>query len=49
MVIQKNEAVLIPLELAGFMVHFKHRILTPDEIESLKQYCLTQTDTPWNP
>jgi hypothetical protein len=32
-----NEPVLIPLEHTGCMVHFKHRIPTTDEIESLKQ------------
>jgi hypothetical protein len=31
------------------MIHFKHRLPTPEEINSLKQYCLTQGDTPWNP
>jgi hypothetical protein len=33
MVVQKdNEAVLIPLELAGCIVHFKLRNPNPDEI-----------------
>jgi hypothetical protein len=41
-----NAAVLIPLELAGCMLHFKHHIPTSDEIESLKQYCLTQDEIP---
>jgi hypothetical protein len=36
------------LELAGCMIHFKHRLPTAEEINSLKQYCLTQGDTPWN-
>jgi hypothetical protein len=50
MVIQKdNEAVLIPLELTGCIVHFKLRTPNPDEIKSLNQYCLTQDDTPWRP
>jgi hypothetical protein len=31
------------------MIHFKHRLPTTEEINSLKQYCLTQGDTPWNP
>jgi hypothetical protein len=31
------------------MIHFKHRLPTTEEIDSLKQYCLTQGDTPWNP
>jgi hypothetical protein len=30
------------------MIHFKHRLPTTEEINSLKQYCLTQGDTPWN-
>jgi hypothetical protein len=31
------------------MIHCKHQIPTIEEINSLKQYCLTQGDTPWNP
>jgi hypothetical protein len=31
------------------MIYFKHRLPTTEEINSLKQYCLTQGDTPWNP
>jgi hypothetical protein len=31
------------------MVHFKHRLPTAEEIASLKQYCITQGDVPWNP
>jgi hypothetical protein len=31
------------------MIHFKHRLPTTEVISSLKQYCLTQGDTPWNP
>jgi hypothetical protein len=31
------------------MIHFKHRLPTTEEINSLKKYCLTQCDTPWNP
>jgi hypothetical protein len=30
------------------MVHFKHRLPTKDEFTSIKQYCLTQGDTPLN-
>ena len=49
MVIQDDDdSIVIPLELAGCMTHFKHRLPTPEEIESIKQYCLTQGDTPWN-
>jgi hypothetical protein len=40
--------ITIPLELAGCMVHFKHRLPTKEEFTSLWQYCLTQGDTPWN-
>jgi hypothetical protein len=31
------------------MINFKHRLPSTEEINSLKQYCLTQGDTPWNP
>jgi hypothetical protein len=44
-----GSALVIPLELAECMIHFKHRLPTTDEINSLKQYCLTQGDTAWNP
>jgi hypothetical protein len=40
--------LVITLELAGCMIHFKHRLQTTEQINSLKQYCLTQGDTPWN-
>jgi hypothetical protein len=33
--------LVVPLELAGCMIHFKHRLPTTEEINSLKQYCLT--------
>ena len=50
MVIQGvDESVVVPLELSGCMIHFKHRLPTTEEIESLKQYCMTQGDTPCNP
>jgi hypothetical protein len=50
MVIQDvGSSLVIPLELAGCMIHFKHRLPTTEEINSLKQYCLTQGDTPRNP
>jgi hypothetical protein len=42
-------SLAVPLELAGCMIHFKHRLPTTEEVNSLKQYCLTQDDTPWNP
>jgi hypothetical protein len=44
-----QDDITIPLDLAGCMVHFKHRLLTQEELTSLKHYCLTQSDTPWNP
>jgi hypothetical protein len=31
------------------MVHFKHRLPTAEDMSSLKQYCLTHGDAPWNP
>jgi hypothetical protein len=50
MVIQDVGILLvIPLELPSFMSHFEHRLPTTDEVNSLKQYCSTQGDTPWNP
>jgi hypothetical protein len=50
MVIQDvGSPLIVPLELAGCMIHCKHRLPTTEEINSLKQYCLTQGDTPWNP
>jgi hypothetical protein len=45
-----GSSLVIPLELAGCMIHFKHRLPSTEEINSFKQYCLTQGDTPsWNP
>jgi hypothetical protein len=44
-----GSSIVVPLELAGFMIHFKQRLLTTEEINSLEQYCMTQVDTPWNP
>jgi hypothetical protein len=50
MVIQDvGSSLVIPLEHAGCMIHFQHRLPTTEEINSPKQYCLTQGDTPWNP
>ena len=50
MVIQDgSESLTVTLELAGCMVHFKHRIPTSEEVGSLKQYCFIQGETPWNP
>jgi hypothetical protein len=44
-----HDDVTIPLELAGCMVHFKHRLPSKENMMSLQQYCLTQEDTTWNP
>jgi hypothetical protein len=50
MVIQDvGSSLVVPPELAGCVIHFKHRLRTSEEINSLKQYCLTQGHTPWNP
>jgi hypothetical protein len=50
MVIQDvGSSLLVSLEPAGCMIHFKHRLPTTEEVNSLKQYCLTQGDTPSNP
>jgi hypothetical protein len=35
---------VITLELAGCMIDFKHEFPTTEEINSLKQYCLTPGD-----
>jgi hypothetical protein len=43
-----GNSVVVPLELAGCMIHVKHRLPNPDEIELPKQYCVFQGDTPWN-
>jgi hypothetical protein len=44
-----GSSLVIPLELAGCMICVKQRLPTTEEINSLKKYCLTQGDTPWNP
>jgi hypothetical protein len=49
MVIQDSvNSLIVPLELADCMIHFKNQLPTTEEVNSLKQYCLTQGDTPWN-
>jgi hypothetical protein len=49
MVIQGvSSSFVIHLEHAGCMIYFKHRLPTTEDINSRKQYCLTQFDTPWN-
>jgi hypothetical protein len=40
---------LVIQEIGSCMIHFKHRLPTTEEVNSLKKYCLTQGDTPWNP
>jgi hypothetical protein len=50
MVIQDvGSSFVVPVGPIGCMIHFEHRLATTEEINSLKQYCLTQRDTPWNP
>jgi hypothetical protein len=44
-----QDDITISLDLAGCMIHFRHRLPTKKEFTSLKQFCLTQGDTPWNP
>jgi hypothetical protein len=44
-----GNSLVVPLELAGCMIHFIHRLPTTEEINSLKQYFLTHGDTTWNP
>jgi hypothetical protein len=45
MVIQDiGSPLVIPLELEGCMIHVNHRSPTTEEVDSLKQYCLTQGD-----
>jgi hypothetical protein len=47
MVIQDvGNSLVLSLELAVYMFHFKHRSPTTEEVNSLKKYCLTQGDTP---
>jgi hypothetical protein len=33
-----GSSLVVPLELAGFMIHFKHRLPTTEEINAVKQY-----------
>jgi hypothetical protein len=47
--IKDSDILTIPLDLAECMGHFKHRLPTVEDMSSLKQYCLTHGDTPWNP
>jgi hypothetical protein len=41
--------LVVPHELAGCMIHFKLQLPCTETVNSLKQYCLTKGDTPWNP
>jgi hypothetical protein len=47
--INDSDILTIPLDLAGCMVHFKHRLPTVKDMSFLKQYCLTHGDAWWNP
>jgi hypothetical protein len=50
MVIQVDyDALVKALEFVCCVIHFKHRLPTTEGVNSLKQYCLTQGDNPWNP
>jgi hypothetical protein len=44
-----SDVLTIPLDLAGCMVHFKHRLPTVEDMSSRKPNCLTHGYTPWNP
>jgi hypothetical protein len=33
-----SSSLVVSLELSGFMIHFKHRLPTTEQINSLKQY-----------
>jgi hypothetical protein len=44
-----GSSLVVYLDTAGCMIHIKYRLPTTEEINSLKQYCLIQGDTPWNP
>jgi hypothetical protein len=43
-----SDALTIPLGLARYMIHIRHRLPTTDEITTLKQYFLIKGDAPWN-
>jgi hypothetical protein len=43
-----SDALTIPLDLAGCMIHCRHRLHTNEEISTLNQYCLTQLEVPCN-
>jgi hypothetical protein len=51
MIVKDNnggDALTIRLDLAGCMIHFRHRMPTIETTLTLKQYCLRQGGVPWN-
>jgi hypothetical protein len=44
----ENDVLTMPLDLTGCIVHFRHQLLTTEEVTSFKQYSMTQGDAPWN-
>jgi hypothetical protein len=44
-----GSSLLVPLELEGCMIHFKHRLTATEEFNLFKKYRLTQGDITWNP
>jgi hypothetical protein len=52
MIVKDNNGsvtLILPLDLTGCMIYFRHRLPTTKQIATLKQYYLSQGDTPWNP
>jgi hypothetical protein len=49
MIQDDSDPLVIPLELAGCMIHFQHRLSTTEKVNPLKQYRLTQGDSPCDP
>jgi hypothetical protein len=44
MIVKENngsDTLTIPLDLAGYLIHFSHKLHTTDEITTSKQYCST--------
>jgi hypothetical protein len=46
MIQDDGDLLILALELAFFMIHFKNLLPITEGVNSLKQYCLTQNDTP---
>jgi hypothetical protein len=44
-----GESLVVPLELSSCMIHFKHQLPNDEGVNSLKQYCLSKGESPWNP